>query len=103
MTTRFLTIAAAALALSACAPAADTAPTEVPRTHPGQPGAAPVACAPREWGGLIGKPVDDARLPPGLTYRVIPRGAMITEEYMDARLNIITGPATGMVLDVTCG
>lgn len=91
--------------LMGCAPADEPdapSPETLPVTQARQPGARVVACSPRAWTGLVGKPVGQARLNPGLTYRVMQRGALITDDYDHDRLNIVTDPS-GNVLAVSCG
>ena len=100
---RHLPAFAMALALSGCAATDDpAAPTTLPVTQTGQPGAAAAACSPRAWTRLVGKRVADVRLPRGLTYRVLQAGTVVVDDYNDDRLNIVTDPA-GIVIAVSCG
>ncbi|WP_299359098.1 I78 family peptidase inhibitor [uncultured Paracoccus sp.] len=106
--TRFVTFLTCMLSVGACTltgngSTSDPTPDTLPRTHVPADGVAVAACAPREWSALVGRSVAEVRLPAGLTYRVMPRGAIITDEYRDERLNIITDPVTGRIVDVSCG
>lgn len=97
-----------AVALAGCVPENDVesgslaAPKTLPVTHEAPAGIRPMACSPRAWQKLVGQNPADLRLPQALTYRVMARGSIITREYQENRLNIITG-TDGRVIEVTCG
>lgn len=80
-------VIALALALAACTPA----PREPAQT-----------CAPRAWTSLVGTPVAALSLPAGLEHRIYRRGDMVTADYSEHRLNIVTD-AKGTIVEVSCG
>lgn len=102
MTRLPLACLALAAVLAGCTATSDSTPATVPVTQKARTGSKPVACAPREWTRLVGREVAQVRLPPGLEYRVMTRGAVIMDEYSEDRLNIITDKA-GRVVEVSCG
>lgn len=89
--------------LGGCAPGNHAVgPVTVPMTHEPPAGVAAAGCSPRAWETLVGQPATEARLPAGLAYRVMQRGALIGNDYRDERLNIVTD-AAGNVVAVGCG
>ena len=59
-------------------------------------------CAPGAYSHLVGQKADAAKLPAGLKHLTFQRGSMITMDYDDDRLNLVTD-ANGVIVDVTCG
>lgn len=74
-----------------------TAACDIPQEGPGRQ-----ACAPAAYAHLVGQKADAAKLPAGLKHRTFQRGSMITMDYDDDRLNLVTD-ANGVIVDVTCG
>lgn len=101
----FAPLSALAL-LSACVgtslPPADPPAAPAAVTTPRVAGAKPVACAPRVWQKLVGTPVDQARLPRGLTHRVIRANGLVPTDYDDDRLNLIVNERR-VIVAATCG
>lgn len=73
-----------------------TACTPVP------PPAEAQACSPLAWASLVGTPVAALSLPAGLEHRIYRRGDMVTADYIENRLNIVTD-AGGTIVEVSCG
>lgn len=79
---------ALATALSAC-----TVPPET---------AQPQRCSPVAWTSLVGTPVAALTLPAGLQHRIYRRGDMVSADYSEDRLNIVTDGG-GIIVEVSCG
>lgn len=77
-----------AAAVSACTPVPEPA--------------RPQACSPAAWTSLVGTPVAAVTLPAGLEHRIYRRGDMVTADYIEDRLNIVTD-ARGTIVEVSCG
>lgn len=60
------------------------------------------ACSPVAWSSLVGTPVAAVTLPAGLEHRIYRRGDMVTADYSEDRLNIVTD-ARGTIVEVSCG
>lgn len=71
-------------------------------TMPPADRAGTVTCAPLQWQSLLGTRADAATLPQDLTHRIFQRGDMVTADYDEDRLNIVTN-AAGTVVEVSCG
>lgn len=59
-------------------------------------------CSPVAWASLVGSPVAAVTLPEGLAHRIYRRGDMVTADYSENRLNIVTDEG-GTVVEVSCG
>lgn len=59
-------------------------------------------CSPLAWTSLVGTPVAAISLPAGLDHRIYARGGMVTSDYRENRLNIVTD-AAGTIVEVSCG
>ena len=61
-----------------------------------------MACSPLAWQSLLGTNAAAVTLPGGLTHRIYQRGDMVTADYNENRLNIVTDTA-GRIVEVSCG
>lgn len=111
--TKAFYLTALALMLAGCAPAPEPVIPTVPGIDPvtGQPfdltpglnDLEPDVCKSAVYGRLIGQP-GTAVASAGLTqtYRVIPLGSLITEEYSSQRINFYLDGA-GSIAKISCG
>ena len=110
---RLLAIPMIFLSVSACA--AETGGITLSGEGANLPGAGGAADAPvgslggeeecdaAEYRPLIGTPHSDADLPDGPRLRVYSDSALVTQEYLPNRTNIVFGTDNGVILRVFCG
>lgn len=114
MSVKFLLqIAPLAVVLSACAPA----PIEpvVDTDNPNLPGAGGAAddpqgslggmelCDAADYRPLIGQPYTDTSYPTGPNFRIYSDTALVTQEYLPSRTNVVFDVKTGLILRAFCG
>jgi hypothetical protein len=96
---RLIGLAAAALALAACAPT--PAPTDEIIHDAGGDAS---QCQPARYAHLVGRPRSEVPpTPAGATWRVTCTSCPVTMDYNPGRLNILYDQASGVVREVKCG